>query len=147
MTDKPDNPEQGGGSGHKDDAKATLQRVCGNLRNDGYLVPISVLTRAIEFLRPSEFGEYCSTPEPKGYNEWIDTYKVTNGPYAYSNADMVMSFNAGQENPKANALEWCMIDKLVRSAFLYERETALAARIAELEAQIAAWEAIEKGRV
>jgi len=72
MTDNPDNPqafphdnpEQGGGSGHKDDAKATLQRVCGNLRNDGYLVPISVLTRAIEFLRPSEFGEYCSTPEP-----------------------------------------------------------------------------------
>ena len=52
-------------------AKATLQRVCGNLRNDGYSVPISVLTRAIEFLRPSEFGEYCSTPEPQGYNEWI----------------------------------------------------------------------------
>jgi len=115
MTDNPDNPpafphdnpEQGVGSGHKDDAKATLQRVCGNLRNDGYLVPISVLTRAIEFLRPSEFGEYCSTPEPQGYNEWIDTYKVTNGPYAYSNADMVMSYNAGQASkPKAKTLEW-----------------------------------------
>ena len=88
------------GSGHKDDAKATLQGVCGNLRNDGYLVPLSVLTRAIEFL---------PTLEPQGYNEWIDTYKVTNGPYAYSNADMVMAFSAGQASttgkPKAKTLE------------------------------------------
>ena len=177
------------GSGHKDDAKATLQGVCGNLRNDGYLVPLSVLTRAIEFL---------PTLEPQGYNEWIDTYKVTSGPYAYSNADMVMAFSAGQASttgkPKAKTLEWddigdvSMCDrkgnpmtdtsqpKWIWASFLdptddcgsfcaprphmnggppnndaikyirsdiYETQ---AARIAELEAQIAAWEAIEKGR-
>jgi len=130
-------------------AKAILQRVCGNLRNDGYLVPISVLTRAIEFLRPSEFGEYCSTPEPQGYNEWIDTYKVTNGPYAYSNADMVMSFNAGQAKSKANALELEALE-IVSQAQLRDWAGIIEGKekhIKELEAKIAAWEAIEKGRV
>ena len=128
------------GSGHKDDAKATLQGVCGNLRNDGYLVPLSVLTRAIEFL---------PTLEPQGYNEWIDTYKVTNGPYAYSNADMVMSFNAGQAKSKANALELEALE-IVSQAQLRDWAGIIEGKekhIKELEAKIAAWEAIEKGRV
>ena len=122
MTDNPDNPpafshdnpEQGGGSGHKDDAKATLQRVCGNLRNDGYLVPISVLTRAIEFLRPSEFGEYCSTPEPQGFDEWVKAFLPRpigiSDPIWNDHVQTLKSaFNAGQASkpkPKAKPFEW-----------------------------------------